>query len=251
MKKIIVLLFVFCLAITVNAQPRNAHQLQVNGQALSGNVSNGSQFFYEVYASGTGTLVVETTGSIDTYMIAYDEWGYEITRDDDGGSSLNARIELNVRVGETYYFNVTGYSIGTSGSYNISAGITASAPRASSSSVISLGEWYRFSIASGEVHQYRVYLGTDSYYSIQWSDSDRTHMGSLQNAADIIVGIRREDSSSYIISRSDHGMYTGDFSSYSNEHRVYSNGTPRYDVNGWYIIEVEAWRGGTYEITVW
>ena len=250
MKKIFVLLFVLCLAVAAYGQPNNAHQLQVNGQALSGTVSNGSQFYYEVYTPNSGILIVETTGNTDTYMIAYDEWFYEVGYDDDGGEGYNARVAIPVRADEIYYFNVSGYSISTSGTFNITASLAAPVI-----TELQLSTWYTFSIESGEVQYFRVYLGTDSFYSVQWNDSDRTHSGAggvLQNIADVIVGVRREGSSSYLIPLSDRGNYDDSNYSYSNEHRVYNPGSPRYDANSWYIIEVDAaYRGGDFQIRVW
>ena len=246
MKKIFVLLFVLCLAASVYAQPNNAHILQINGPALSGTVSNGSQFYYEVYTASSGTLIVETTGGTDTYMIAYDEWFYEVDYNDDGGEGYNARIAIPVRADETYYFNVSGYSISTSGAFSITAVLAAPVV-----TDIELDVLYTFSIASGEVQYFRVFLGTDSFYSIQWNDSDRTHSGSLSNAADVIVGVIKEGSSSYLIPVSDQGNYEELGFYYSNEHRVHRDSTPRYDAASYYIIEVDTYRGGIFQLRVW
>ena len=62
----------------------------------------------------------------------------------------------------------------------------------------------------------------------------------------------QKDLDAYIIPISDSGDYTGSYSSYSNEHRVYNSQSPRFDNNRWYVIEVEAYyAGGTFEIIVW
>ncbi|MCL2042909.1 MAG: hypothetical protein FWG89_02080 [Treponema sp.] len=249
MKKMVVLLLIAGLAMTAYAQPRNTHTLTVNGSALSGNVSNGSGLNYEVRTSSAGTLVVETTGNTDTYLIAYNSSYNQVASDDDGGSGNNARISINVRANETYYFNVTGYSTSTSGSFNITAVLSGGG---SGITELQLGTWVTSSIGSGETRQFRVRLDTDSYYAIQWDDYDRTHSGeSASNLGDIRVGIRREGSSNYLIPISDSGNYTENYSSYSNEHRVYSNSSPKYDENTWYIIEVDAISPGNFRIYVY
>ena len=117
---------------------------------------------------------------------------------------------------------------------------------------ISLSEWVTSTIQDGETQQFRVYLESDPYYGIQWDDNDRTYSGNLSNPADVRVGIRKEGSSSYLVPTTDIGNYTGTYSSYSNEHRIYRTGSPRYDENSWYIIEVEAaYGGGTFRLRVY
>ena len=117
---------------------------------------------------------------------------------------------------------------------------------------ISLSEWITSTIQDGEVQQFRVYVGTDIYYSIQWDDNDRTYSGNLSNPADVRVGIKKEGSSSYLVPTSDIGNYTGTYSSYSNEHRIHRTNAPRYDADSWYIIEVEAaYGGGTFRLRVY
>ena len=247
MRKLPVLLFIVCLAMTAHAQFRNAHYLNVNGSALSGNISNGSYMFYEVRPTSSGTLVVETTGNIDTYMFAYDSSGWQIAYDDDGGQGSNARITLNVSANQTYYFGVTGYGDWISGSFNITAVMGGRATE------INIGHTFSGSIQDGETQLYRVRFGNDPWYQISWDDRDRQHFGTLYDAADIRVGIRREDSSSYLIEVSDIGDYNGNFDSYySNQHRVYNSSSPRFDSNTWYIIEVEAfsWGGGNFRLFV-
>ena len=237
---------VFLIAGIAHAQqPRNVHNLQPNGQSLSANISNGSGFNYQVRTTSAGTLVVETAGSTDTYMIAYDSNMRQLATNDDGGSGFNARIQLQVNANETYYFNVTGLNTSTNGAFSISASMSGGA--SVSSTELRMNQTYSGYINSGETLYFRVRLETDPYYEISWDDRDRQHYGSLNNAADIRVGIRREDSSSFIVPIADSGNFNGNYSSYSNQHRVYSpssSNTPRFDTNTWYIIVVEATYGG-------
>ena len=250
MRKLFVLLFVVCLAMSAHAQFRNVHTLSING-SLSGNISNGSHFYYEVRTTSSGTLIVETNGSTDTYLVAYDSSYREITYNDDGGQGANARIELQVSANQTYYFNLTGYGEWTSGPFNITAAMVGGAVDATE---LRVGTTHSGYIQYGEVQRFRVRLDSDPWYQISWDDSDRQHFGSLANPADVRVGIRREDSSSYIVPLSDSGNWTSNFSSYSNQHRVHhpnSGSQPRFDPNAWYIIEVEGWySGGNFRLYV-
>ena len=114
---------------------------------------------------------------------------------------------------------------------------------------LQLSTTHESNISRSGTQIFRVHLNTDSYYSIRWDDSDRQHFGNLSNSADIEVGIRRQNSSSFLIPVTDSGNYTRDNTSYSNEHRVYSSESPRY-TPGWYIIEVRARSGGNFRLQV-
>jgi hypothetical protein len=73
--------------------------------------------FFLLSPDKDGELVMETTGSIDTYMELYNAASQERLRsDDDGGSSNNACIRYQVRPGERYIAKVRGYD-GNTGSY--------------------------------------------------------------------------------------------------------------------------------------
>jgi len=118
-----------------SASPGSTGQIELRvGSSLSGQISNGSEFTYMVRATANGTLVVETSGSIDTYMHAYNSSMREIDVNDDGGQGLNARIAVEVRANEVYYFKVRGYSNSVNGSFTVSATMAGSAPGANPSS---------------------------------------------------------------------------------------------------------------------
>jgi hypothetical protein len=94
-------------------------------QSLSRTITSGDEDFFLLVPDREGTLVAETTGSIDTYMYLYDlETEEELARNDDGGSGSNARIRHSVQAGRRYIAKVRGYSSSTSGSYSFRAYIT-------------------------------------------------------------------------------------------------------------------------------
>jgi len=91
------------------------------GSFVSANLSPGGEFWYSVRTTGRGRLIVETTGSTDTYMEAYTDNYTLITEDDDGGEGYNARISIAVEANRTYIFKVRGYSSSTSGAFRVFA----------------------------------------------------------------------------------------------------------------------------------
>jgi hypothetical protein len=69
-----------------------------------------------------GQLVMETTGSVDTFMEFYDaETRERLAQNDDGGSGGNARIRYNVQAGKRYIAKVRGYDSSETGAYGFRA----------------------------------------------------------------------------------------------------------------------------------
>jgi len=148
---------------------------------------------------------------------------------------------------------LSGQTVTVGFSEFISATSSSSSSSSSSSNSriteLQLATQFSGTIEYGQTLQFRVYLGNDSFYEIEWDDNDRTHSGPLQNAADVRVGVRREGASNYIIPIADQGNH-GD--TFSNTHRIHRDTPPRYEANNWYIIEVEAtYAGGNFRINVW
>ncbi len=90
------------------------------GSSRSGQIETGSDVdYFRVQVSGSGTLTVYTTGSLDTQGELQSDSGSLLTSDDDGGNGVNFRIERSVSSG-TYYIKVESYGSST-GSYTIHA----------------------------------------------------------------------------------------------------------------------------------
>ncbi|MCL2759831.1 MAG: hypothetical protein FWD22_06420 [Treponema sp.] len=102
-------------------------QLQT-GSFIPGNINPGAEIWYSITAAASGILTVETDGSTDTYMEAYDTQFALIAEDDDGGEGTNAKIEVAAASGSTFYFKVKGYSESTNGPYRIFANFAAFPP---------------------------------------------------------------------------------------------------------------------------
>ena len=131
-----------------------------------------------------------------------------------------------------------GYGSGTFAiAYNTS-GTRPSSSSGGGSSVIDLTyrETYFNTLPAGAVHQYRFFGSSSTYsYLIAWHDVDNSGA-----TADIIVGVRREGLSSYIVEPTDYGN-----SSSQNYIQLYVS------TSGYYIIEVQGYSSnssGSYDI---
>jgi hypothetical protein len=104
------------------------------------------------------------------------------------------------------------------------------------SQTLTAGKEFSTKLAPGAIHTYRIRLGTNPNYIIEWGDSDNRR----GDYADIKVGLKKEGASKYIIPVDDDGNED------ENKHRV--NG---FDKNSWYIIEVQGYdedESGSYSI---
>jgi len=90
------------------------------GTTLSGNITEGGEYWYSITATRAGILVVETSGDTDTYMDAYNDSYVWLSSDDDSGEGLNARVSIYADANHTYFFKVRGYSEYETGAYRIS-----------------------------------------------------------------------------------------------------------------------------------
>jgi hypothetical protein len=93
-----------------------------NAAAMSRTIhSNNDEDFFLLLPDRDGRLTVETTGNTDTMMVLYNADTMEdLTRDDDSGSDLNARIRYSVQAGKRYVARVTGFDDDT-GAYSFRA----------------------------------------------------------------------------------------------------------------------------------
>jgi hypothetical protein len=134
---------------------------------VSGNLRGGDEYWYSVRASQVGFLAVETSGSTDTYLEAYDSSYKLITTNDDGGEGGNAKIEMMVSAGTTYLFKLRGYSTSTTGSYRIWA---------SSRPIPAATELRIDAIVSGNISE-----GQDYWYSVRATENGYITVGTMGN----------------------------------------------------------------------
>jgi len=93
-----------------------------NVQVINRTLHNGDEDFFILIPASDGRLVMETTGSVDTYMEFFNaDTREKLAENDDGGSSYNARIRHNVQAGKRYIAKVRGYGGSDTGSYGFRA----------------------------------------------------------------------------------------------------------------------------------
>jgi hypothetical protein len=92
-----------------------------NAQVVNRTLHSGDEDFFLLVPANDGQLIVETTGSTDTFMEFYNaDTRQKLAEDDDGGRGGNARIRYDVQAGQRYIAKVSGYE-GEAGSYGFCA----------------------------------------------------------------------------------------------------------------------------------
>ena len=93
-----------------------------NTPVMNRSLHEDDEDFFLLIPASNGWLVMETTGSTDTYMEFYDAGTRELLdEDDDGGSRINARIRYEVQAGRRYIAKVRGYGSDNTGNYGFRA----------------------------------------------------------------------------------------------------------------------------------
>ena len=97
-----------------------SHPLPLNS-SLEGSIDPvGEIDVYQITVTGSGTLTVYSTGSMDLYGYLLDGSGNELASNDDGGEDTNFRISHSVSAG-TYYVRVRHYDNSGTGDYGITS----------------------------------------------------------------------------------------------------------------------------------
>lgn len=103
--------------------PATATVVEANS-TTGGNVQvGGDNDVYRVNVSEPGTLIVQTTGALDTFGTLLDDGGSELTTNDDAGEGGNFRISRVVSPG-TYYVRVRHSSPRETGVYELVTSLT-------------------------------------------------------------------------------------------------------------------------------
>jgi len=98
---------------------QSSNELSI-GNWVPGHLYAGQEYWFSFRPTGTGFLTVETTGSVDTYLEAYDA-SLKLIDENDDGDDHNARLNFFVEPGETYLFKLRGYDENVTGPYSIRA----------------------------------------------------------------------------------------------------------------------------------
>ncbi len=103
----------------------NPVALEVSGSQMNRSLHDGDEDWFSINLNEAAIISVYTSGSVDTYLTAYESGGTrELKSNDDGfsddDSNLNANLTLSCEAGKTYLFRVTGFE-GATGFYGIQA----------------------------------------------------------------------------------------------------------------------------------
>jgi hypothetical protein len=79
--------------------------------------------WYAVSVPGAGRLTVNTEGTLDTLLEAYDKWEELIGRDDDSGYQGNAKVSVDLFSASPVYFRASAYQ-GATGRYRLKTKFT-------------------------------------------------------------------------------------------------------------------------------
>ena len=119
--------------------------------STAGNIEiAGDEDFFRIVIASAGTLVVETSGSTDTYGFLLASDGSQLNVNDDDGVGSNFRISRAVTAG-TYYVRARHYNASSVGSYTLVAAFTGSSQLSISpttSSVAAAGGDFFFNVTS-------------------------------------------------------------------------------------------------------
>lgn len=90
------------------------------GETITGTVGlcGGERFSFRGNEGDTIQIDMSIANG-DAYLILYDSDGREITRDDDGGSGLNARIRTTLARSDNYIIQARAYSSTSGGNYTL------------------------------------------------------------------------------------------------------------------------------------
>jgi hypothetical protein len=146
---------------------------------VSGNISEGAIYWYRVRAAQNGNLTVETNGSLDTYMEAYDESYNLLGADDDSGNGYNARLNINAVAGQSYLFKVKAFNNEISGPYRVWASHRGIAPMIAANTVITelrIGTMVSGNLSGGEEYWYSIRSAQSGYVTVETSGNIDTYL---------------------------------------------------------------------------
>ena len=118
---LLIVAVVFLFILGCSSPPAQSPQDLPLGTTVSGNLRTEAEQWFRVRPTQTGFVALETSGSTDTYLKAYDSSNNFIDEDDDSGEEYNARLEIYVEANRTYLFSLRAFDESVSGPYEIRA----------------------------------------------------------------------------------------------------------------------------------
>jgi len=179
-KKTIFFVIIIMIIAAGNVFAQNTREMEIRdlqpGIFVSENLRAGQEIWYRVTSAEVGRLIVETTGSTDTYLEAYKVIrGSErviIKEDDDGGEDTNARISIITEAGTAYLFKLRGYNASIAGAFRIIA-LLEPLPRITP---LRIGAVFSGSIASGDDYWFSVTATQNGILTVETAGNTDTFL---------------------------------------------------------------------------
>ncbi len=147
-------------------------------------IGESDEYRLELSYSRTGPLIIQTMGSLDTYLTLTDSNDNVLVSNDDSGYSYNAFIKYQFIVNTTYRLYVRFYSYSQTGTTKLTIMPSDSYNTSYSTGISSFTDIYNFNIASGNVkymtnQQYQVRMvkftpPSTGYYHISTGGDEDT-----------------------------------------------------------------------------
>ena len=147
---------------------------------VSKNLSAGEDHWYSVRSSGVGPLIVETSGNLDTYLVAYDSSYNFIGENDDYDDDINARLAISAEAGKTYLFKLRGFDNTEAGPYRIRASV-GSIPE------LRMGAWISGELAEGEEQWFSVRPSSAGYLTVETSGELDTYLFAYDASGNLLA----------------------------------------------------------------
>jgi proteasome lid subunit RPN8/RPN11 len=145
---------------------------------IAGSLGYGDEVWYSFVSDQTSFLIIETIGETDTYMEVYDANNNLLMEDDDAGEGTNARVDIYVRSGSTYYIKVRGYDDGIAGQYHIHASYRP----IPSATDLRFGTPIAGRIAAGEDYWFSVRSNRDGIIIVETTGNTDTYIDVYNSA---------------------------------------------------------------------
>jgi hypothetical protein len=159
---------------------QNAQELRFDS-VISGNLRSGEEIWYTVRVTETCFLLIETSGSTDTYLELYDSQRNLLLENDDGGNESNARIETLALRGSNYFVKLRAYG-SEYGPFRIMSSYTP----LSDAVELRLGSIITGNISAGQRQLYSVRTTQAGLYTVETTGDTDTYLEAYDSSYNYI-----------------------------------------------------------------
>ncbi|MCL2441269.1 MAG: hypothetical protein FWD14_05975 [Treponema sp.] len=176
----IIMIFMFIL----NVFSHNPEDFRIDS-FKTGSLGSGEEIWYKITTFRPGNIIIETTGSLDTFLEVYDEQMNLITRDDDSGEGLNAAVNLFTAGNTALLVKLGGYFL--RGDRRGDYWIFLSQKPTPSPITLNTGSFLDGNIIQGEDYWYSVRADVSGFIVIETTGNTDTYMEAYTSAFMLIT----------------------------------------------------------------